>query len=183
MDSPQLPRSQWITLGHCAPSAPCPGMTTRCICMYSPPLSDIQCHARGRSEIKRYEASLDRDSLSSLKMPPRSSLIWKGASESFLKNSFLFWPIESLLTRRLWTGLSFPSRATQKANMRCQPILIFLSSRPWRGGICFFWRSSASYKPSTPGPTPGVLYLRMRVRNWTVKLLSSASIPTQEPLV
>ena len=76
-DSLRSPRFRWLILGHCAPSAPCPGMTTGCIWRESPPMSGRQCHTRVISARKRYKASPARDSTSSLQMYPRPFSIWK----------------------------------------------------------------------------------------------------------
>ena len=166
-DSLTLLRIQWIYLGYCAPSAPCPGRTTGYIWRESPPLADRRRHARGRAERNRDESSLVGDLPSSCQIHLLPSFIWKGASGSFRNNSSLCWPINIPRTRRLSTGFSLPSRVTQKANMRRPPILHFPHLCPWRGGLCFFQRWIAS-NPSTPGPTPGMLNLRMRVRNYRI---------------
>ena len=123
----------------------------------SPPLAGRRCHARGQASKNRDKASLDGD-------PPLPSFIWKGASARFRNDSSLYWPFKNPRTRRLYTGFSSPSRATGMTNMWRQPILNFPSRLPCRGSLCFFRRSSAS-KPSTPGPMPEVLHIRMRVRN------------------
>ena len=159
---PRSPISRWIPLGKGALSALCPRMTTRCICRESPPLSGRRSHARGRSAREMDRASPDRDSPSSLQMPPGHFSIWKGVSARFQNKSFLCWPIKSLLTRRPSTAFILPSRATPKVSMWRQTILPLPSCSLWRGSLCFFWRSSAS-KPSTPGPTPGVIHLCKRV--------------------
>ena len=114
---------------------------------------------------------LSGESPSPLQMPLRPSSIWKVVLARFQKNYFLYWLIKSLLTRRPLTAFSLPSRETQKASMRCQPILHFSFSLPMEGGPLFLpylERLQTLY----PGPTPGVLHLRLRVRKIGILILN-----------
>ena len=100
--------------------------------------------------------------------PDAAALIFhlEGSVSEFSKLLFPLLANREPPTRRPLTGCSL--RHGRPKGLVCgarQYCLFLCVAHGGGGGVCLYRRSSAS-KLSTPGPTPGVLHLHLRVRNY-----------------